>query len=268
MIATRPGPPEASPWLLHPLGLAWRLQRNVFLAWAFAMVVLGLAYGAMAQEMDDLVGSSEEMRDVLEQFGGAGVLEQVYLSATIAMAGLGVAAYTVQATLRLRNEEVAGHAESVLATAVSRTRWVGTHAGIAAVGTAALLAIEGGATGLAYGVTTSDPVGELGRYAWAGLLQAPAALLLGGLAVLLFGLVPAASRALAWTAFAACLVFGQLGELLGLPSGVLDLSPFTHLAAVPVEPVRWLPVVALAAWALALAAFGATAFRRRDLKTA
>jgi ABC-2 type transport system permease protein len=237
----------------------------VFAAWAFAMVVLGFAYGALAQEMDDLVGTSDEMIDILEQFGGAGRLEQVYLAATVAMAGLGVAAYTVQATLRVRSEETAGHAESVLTTGVSRTRWLATHAGIAAVGTVALLVLEGGSTGLAYGLTTSDPVGEMGQYAWAGLLQAPAALLLGGLAVLFFGIVPGAARALAWSAFAACLVLGQLGELLGLPSGVLDLSPYTHLAAVPVEPERWLPVAALVALTVATAAAGAATFRRRDL---
>jgi ABC-2 type transport system permease protein len=268
MLPSRPGPPEGRPALLHPLGLAWRLQRNVLLAWAAAMLILGVAYGAMAPEVEDLVGSSDATRELLEQFGGTGLLVDVYLSATIAMAGIGVAAYTVQATLRVRHEETEGMIEGTLATAVSRSRWLFTHVLIAAAGTMLLLVLIGGATGLAYGVTIDDPLGQLARYAWAGFLWTPAALVLGGVAVLAFGLLPGASRAVAWTVYAACLVLGQLGELFGLPDLVLDLSPYTHLAAVPVEPARFLPFATLCAAAAGLAALGAVAFRRRDIAVA
>lgn len=265
LLEPRPGPADARATLLHPLGLAWRLQRNVLIAWSVPVVITGVAYGAMAPEIEDLVGSSDATREMLEQFGGAGTLVDVYLAATIAMAGIAVAAYTVQATLRVRHEETEGTVEATLAASVSRSWWLLTHVLVAAFGTVVLLVMMGAAQGLAYGLASSDPLGELRQYAWAGLLQAPAAFVLGGVAILVFGLVPGQSRALAWAAYAGCLVLGQLGALFGLPDLVLGLSPFSHLAAVPVESARLLPVALLSAVAAGLVAIGAVAFRRRDI---
>lgn len=265
MIATRPGPPRAAPGLLSPIGLAWRLQRNVLYAWTAVLAILGLAYGVMAPELEDLVGSSDSTREILEHFGGSGDLIDVYLAAVVAMGGLGVAAYTVQALLRIRSEEVASTLEVVVVAGVSRTRAVLSHVVIAAAGTVGLLVVYGGTIGLAYGLTGGGVAHEVGRYALAGVLQAPAALAVGGFAVAVVGALPGASRPIAWSAYAACLVLGQLGELFGLPSVVLGLSPFSHLPAVPVQPMAPAPVVLLTAVAAGLTASGVQAVRRRDL---
>jgi ABC-2 type transport system permease protein len=266
MIATRPGPGRAEPGLLSPVGLAWRLQRNVLYAWGVAIAILGTAYGAMAPELEDLVGSSESTREILEHLGGSGDLIDVYLAAVSAMGGLGVAAYTVQALLRVRGEETAGTLEAVVTAGVSRTRFLFSHVTVVAAGTIGLLVLYGATMGLTYGLTGAGAIEQLGRYTWAGLLQAPAALALGGVAVAVFGLAPGASRAVAWAAYVACLVLGQLGELLGLPGAVLGVSPFSHLPAVPVEPAELLPVVTLTVIAAAATILGADALRRRDLR--
>lgn len=269
MLATRPGPATAGRSLAGPFGLAWRLQRNVFVGWAVAMVVLGLAFGAMSQEIDDLVGSSDATIDILEGFGGAGSLEDVYLAATIAMAGLGAAAYTVQAATRVVHEEATGTADTILAAAVSRTRWLASHATIAALGTVALLLIMGACTGVAHGaVGGGGVVRQTATYARAGVLQAPAAMVLGALAVMLFGLAPRRARVVAWCAYAACIALGQMGELLRLPAAVLDLSPFTHLAAAPVEPAALIPSMVLLVVSGALVAAGVAGFERRDVGSA
>jgi ABC-2 type transport system permease protein len=230
------------------------------------MVVMGLGLGAMAQEVGDLVGTSDGMLDMLEQFGGRGSLVQVYLAATVAMAGIGAAAYTVQAALRVCSEESSGTLETVLSTSVGRPRWLMAHVVVAASGTVALLALEGAATGLTHGLAVDDPLGQVRAYAWAGLLQAPAALVLGGLAIMAFGVAPRRCRAIAWAAYALCIVLGQMGELFRLPDIVLQLSPFTHLPAVPVEPAAALPVAILCAAALGLTGVGVDRFRRRDVQ--
>ena len=119
LLPSRPGPPHARPSLLGPLGLAWRLQRGVFAGWAAALIVVGVAYGAVAPEVDDLVGDSEGTRDIFERLGGgARNLTDAYLAATLAITGVAVAAYTIQASLRLRGEESGGTLEPVLAAAV------------------------------------------------------------------------------------------------------------------------------------------------------
>jgi ABC-2 type transport system permease protein len=266
LLPSRPGPARARPGLLGPLGLAWRLQRGVFAGWAAALIVVGTAYGAVAPEVDDLVGDSEGTRDIFEQLGGgARDLTDAYLAATLAITGVAVAAYTIQASLRLRGEESGGTLEPVLAAAVAKARWLGSHVAVAVIGTLALLALTGASIGLAYGLTAGNTADELARFTGAALGQAPAALVLGGLTVAAFGLLPRHVTAVSWGAFAFCLLVGQVGELLNLPDAVRVLSPFTHLPAAPVEDVTPGPILALSAVAAALTALGAAAFRRRDV---
>ena len=58
-----PGPASASRGLLSLLGLAWRLQRGVFVGWA--RHADRASYGAIAQDVDELVGTSEGTADIL-----------------------------------------------------------------------------------------------------------------------------------------------------------------------------------------------------------
>ena len=48
ILAQRRGHAEASPRLLSPFGLVWRLQRSALLGWAVAMAGFGLVFGAGA----------------------------------------------------------------------------------------------------------------------------------------------------------------------------------------------------------------------------
>jgi ABC-2 type transport system permease protein len=135
------GPAEASPRLRSPLGLAWRQQRWVLAGWSFSLLVAGAAFGIVGEGADELVGTSEQFQEMLEQFGGGGALVDAYFAFLMRLIGIVAAGYTVQALLRLRTEEAAGRVEPLLATAVSRPRWMLSHAGIAVVGTVVVLAL-------------------------------------------------------------------------------------------------------------------------------
>jgi ABC-2 type transport system permease protein len=56
------------------------------------------------------------------------------------------------------------------------------------------------------------------------------------------------------------------GEVLRIPDWIQALSPFEHLALVPVEEFRGAPVLALLVLAAALSVAGQVAFARRDLR--
>ena len=266
MLATRPGPARAPSSLLGTLGLAWRLQRGVLLGWAIAMVAFGAAYGGIGDEIQDFAADSQATEDIFQDLGSAGAsVTDNYFAATFAIFGIAVAGYTVQALLRMRSEEAAGALESVLATAVRRPAWMASHITVAVLGTATILALSGLATGFTYGLIIGDVGGQVPTMVGAGLVQLPASLTLAGVVVAAFGLFPRRATALAWGAFALCLIFGQLGPLLSLPQWVLDLSPFTHLPAAPVEDAAALPMTVLIAVGAGLVALGVAGFRRRDL---
>jgi ABC-2 type transport system permease protein len=231
------------------------------------VAVLGAIFGGVADEIEEFAGDSEEMADYLDQLGGAGQLTDLYFAVSLGLAAIVVAAYATQALLRLRSEEAAGRAEPILATAVSRTRWMWSHIGVTLVGIVLLVVLAGLAAGVTYGLVIGDVAGQAPRLVAAALAYLPAVLVVAGLVVAAFGILPSRAVAIAWTAVAVFFLMAQLGPLLDLPQAVLDVSPFTHIPAVPSADLTIVPLVVLIAVAVALAIAGLAGFRRRDLAT-
>jgi ABC-2 type transport system permease protein len=83
---------------------------------------------------------------------------------------------------------------------------------------------------------------HLGRVVGAGAAYLPAELLVGGLALTLFGLRPRAFPA-SWAVFAFIAFIAFLGPGLNLAGWVLDLSPTTHVGYPPLGTVEALPLL-------------------------
>ncbi len=263
LVAERAGPAVAAPRLRSPLALAWRLHRGNLAGWLVAMVVTGLVLGGVTASLPDNANLSPQMTDLMARMGGRKGFLDEYLAAVLGIVGLTVAAYAVQATLRLRAEEASGRLEPLLATPVSRLRWAAGHLGFVLGGTAALLAVAGAATGLAYGVQVHD-LGQVPRLLGAALAQLPATWVLAGVGVALFGLAPRFAAA-AWAALVACVLIMELGAFLGLSRWVVDVSPFAHVPKLPGSAFDATGLVGLVAVAAALTAGGLTGLRRRDI---
>ena len=260
MITERSGP--ASGRLGTPLGLAWRLQAPTLLAWTIALAILGPVLGTIAHTVAELL-NSPGMKAIIEQLGGRQGLTDAFLAAEIGLFGTFVAAYGIVAVSRLRGEEAAGHAEALLATSVGRVRMLAAHGGLALAGVAWLLIIAGAGTGAGHALAVDDP-SQIARVTIAAIARIPAAWVVVGLAILIWGLWPRATAG-AWVAYIAFILAGEFGTLWGVPQMVIDLSPFAHSPLLPgpdpnLDGLLWLTVVAVA-----FLAAGTTAFRRRDL---
>ena len=158
------------------------------------------------------------------------------------LAGLVAAAYAISVILGLRTEETDGRAEPVLATATGRVRWALSHIVIAACGAALLLAVAGLTTGLGYGLRAGSAGTQVTRMLGAAMGQLPSALAVAAVAVLLFGLVPPAATAGAWTALGITVVISLFGQVLQLSHWVMDISPFTHAPKLPGGTVAAAPL--------------------------
>jgi ABC-2 type transport system permease protein len=150
----------------------------------------------------------------------------------------------------------------LLATAATRRRWVFSHVAIAAGGTIVLLVAAGLPAGLIYAAQTSD-AGQIGRVLAGALVQVPAAWVLGGVALALFGLAPRAAAA-GWGAVALCVLIGEIGPVADVGEWLLDISPFTHVPLLPGGEMSAAPLV-LAVIAAGIVAAGVIGFRRRDV---
>ncbi len=254
------GPATAGPGLGSPLGLAVRLQRWTVVAWVVGIALAGISYGTIVTDVGDLIGDNSTLEDLIAQ--GSGDLTDTFLATTLLSLALIGSGFAVSATLRLRGEETAGHAEVVLATATSRARWAASHLLITLGGSLVLALGAGLGLGITYGIAIDD-LGQVPRLTAAAIAYVPALWIVAGIAFLVFGARPSWT-ALAWAAFGAFAVIGFLGQLLQLPDWVMDLSPFQHVPAMPAEGFSSVPLVVLTAVAAVLVGVGMAAFRRRD----
>jgi putative exporter of polyketide antibiotics len=265
LLASRLGPAGAPDRLQTPLALAWRLQRATLLAWSAALAVAGATLGSIAESIASLLEATPQLRAMVALLGGNRSLVDAYLAATMGMVGVLASAYAIQAVLRLRSEEDTHRAEVVLSGAVGRTRWAASHVVFAALGPAIALATAGVAAGLAHGLRTAEVGLQLPRVLAAALVQLPAAWVLAGLALALFGLAPRVAVSASWSALATFLLVGELGAPLQLSPRLLALSPFAHIPRLPGSDLSLLPLLALVAIAAVLAAAGLIGLRRRDI---
>jgi ABC-2 type transport system permease protein len=264
LLPPRLGPPAAAPSLRSPLALAWRLHRGLLAAWLAGFAALGLVFGGVTNGIGDLVADSPQVKEIFERIGGIGALTDAFLSGCLGILAVIASGYAIQATLRLRTEETAGRAEPLLATPVSRLRWLVSHGIFAVLGPALAMLVGALAIGLVYGGVIGDVGRQVPRILGGALVQLPAIWVLAGLAIAFAGRLPRIAYA-AWGGLAICLLILFVGGAVRLNQWIMDVSPFTHLPHVPGSDVTVLPLVLLLVIAAGLALVGATGLRRRDI---
>lgn len=255
------GAARASAWLRSPLGLATAIHRPAVVGWLAGALVIAGMMGALAQEFLDAVAGNPDMAAAIGMSGsrpedGFIAVTQLYI-AVIAMG------YAVQAVGSLRGEETAGRLEPRLAGTLSRMRWLTAHGLVIAAGLVGIVVVASVvlATATAWSMGTSV---DLGRVVGAGLAYLPAELVVGALALVIFGGRPRAFAA-SWAVFAVFAFVALLGPGLQLAGWVLDLAPTTHAGNPPLGSVQALPLVVLSAVAAVLALAAAAGFRRRGV---
>jgi len=260
----RPGPAHAGAFLATPIGLAARLQRTALVAGVAALLGFGLMYGTLLGAAQDFTAKFEVVAKVLGDYGGA--LVPAFLALLVTMLAMAASVYAIVGTLRAQVEERSARAEVILATPVSRTRWLASHALVGAAGAVAIL--FAGALGL--GLTAAASLGRatvLGDVLAGAAVQVAPVLLVVGVVVALFGWLPRLTG-LAWIVVGYAIGVGTLGGLLGLPDWALDLSPFAMVPMLPAETFTPWPVLAMVVVAAALYVAGVAGLRRRDLRFA
>lgn len=255
LVPARKGKADAAPGLLSPLGLAWRLQRGSFIAWGIAFFVIGVMLGSARDQLGEVIADNQSAVDI---FGGSVHLADYFLATLISLVATLVVIYTLQALLRMNTEEASGHAEPILATAVERPRWMLSHIIVAVLGTLGILLLW--AMGAALGAG-----GEFALLVKAALIQAPAILVIAGLAAFAFGLLPRWASGLAWAIMAISLATSPMfAEVFGLPDWLMNISSFNYIPAM-YEEITAAPLILLTVIGLLLVGVGLAAFQHRSL---
>lgn len=219
--------------------------------------------GSLVPQMSNVFDQAEEMRRVIEVIGGPGALIPSYLSAMIAIVSVVVLAYALHGLGRMRSEESSGRLESILATKVSRTKWLALHTGLVFAGGASMLVLMGGSLGLLVNGLSEYQV-DVGEYLLAGVSYLPAVIAFLGLYVLLFGLLPRVAGGLTWFYFGFSAFTLWLGPIMQLDQKIMNLSIMEHITAPPSEAIAVAPLATITTVGMGLIVVGFIAFRRRD----
>lgn len=264
LLPSRRGRTRASQFRRTGLGLTWHLQRNIAFGWLIGVLAMVGVIGALIPEMSNIYQSSDSMRMLVESLGGQGALIPTFLSAMLAIVILMVGAYAIQGLGKLRDEESSGHLENLLATKLSRRRWLALHVGLVLVASLAMLALTGAGLALCVNLL-SDVTVDVWEYTLAGLSYGPAILLFIGLYLLLFGLIPRIAGLVTWAYFGLVVFMTWLAPIMNIDKSIMNMSVLEHLPAAPSEDLQLAPLVWISTLGVALMVIGITAWSRRNL---
>jgi ABC-2 type transport system permease protein len=258
------GSATAAGSLRSPAGLAARLLRGSVIAWSIGIFFFAVVMGSLASSLDGMLEENPalaqwmalEGTDLTAEFAGV-ILSFVMIAPLI---------IGVSGVLALKGEESAGRSELFVVSGRARA---GHLAGWSATVALQLVFLNLlGGVGVGLGVWAGTRQGRwIGEMTLAAAAYLPALLLVAALAMALFGLLPRLTG-LAWAAVVWIALALFLGGLLQLPAWALDLSPFTHVPALPaagLSSAQAAPLLVMTGIAAVLATAGILGYRRRDI---
>jgi ABC-2 type transport system permease protein len=265
LVAPAAGRPPRTGLLGSVTGFAVRRMLRPLAGWSAGIGAYFLLIGLIADSMTGFLADNPVFADAAGQAGFAGLASvEGYAATLFALLAVPVGVFAADRMNAFAAAETDRRLTLLAAQPVGRVRLIGAEVAAAAAGTVALTTVAGLATWAGTAVTG----GGLGLpAALAGVWNTlPVALLCLGAATLAIGWLPRLVGAIGALPAVGGFLLQVTAESAGAPGWVIGLSPFAHLAAVPLEKPQWTATAAMIAVAAALTTAGAAGYRHRDLR--
>lgn len=258
-----PGAPRTR--LLRSLpAFALRRLGRPLAAWAAGVGAFFLLIGLIAESMTTFLVDNPLFAELASRAGFAELGSVAGYAATLfALLAVPVGGFVAARVAGLARAESARHLDLLLAAPVTRPHLLGAEVAAAAAGAVALATAAAVAT-WAGAAVVGAPLGLGDALAGAANTLPIAALSLGA-AVLALGRAPDHVVAIGLLPAAGGFVLNVVADSVDAPAWVASLSPYAHLAAVPVEPPDLAAAGVMLAVAAALGMAGTWSYVRRDM---
>jgi ABC-2 type transport system permease protein len=233
--------------------------------WSVGVGAYFLLIGLIAVTMTDFLTDNPVFADAAAQAGFAGLASvEGYAATLFAVLAVPVGGFAADRIGAFARAEADGRLTLLAARPVRRVRLLGAETAAAAAGVVVLVTVAGVATWLGVALTGG---GLTLATAWAGTANTvPIVLLSLGAAVLAVGWMPRATAAVGALPAVGGFLLQATAASAGAPPWVIDISPFAHLAPVPLAAPNWTALGVMTVVAVVLAGVGAAGFHRRDLR--
>lgn len=256
-----------APSVGNDLSLAARLVRGPLVVWGAILGLSGLVFGLMAEDFAAAMADLPDTMAMAEQIGWFAIdTPEGIVASMMLFLALVLCLFAAAQAAAIREEEASWRIEHLLVRPVGRVRWLLGRVAVsmAAIVVLAFVTVAAAWVGVAI-VGSPMPLGDLPATA---LNLVPIAWLFLGIGVALAGIVPRLTAPVTYGAVIAAYVLDLVGGIIELHERVLELGPFRHLAAVPVQDYPFGAALIMVVVAAVAVAIGISVFRRRDLQEA
>ncbi|GBE68120.1 exporter of polyketide antibiotics [Mycobacterium sp. MFM001] len=255
------------PRLLHSTaGFALRRTGRTTSGWAAGIAAYFFLVGAVLASIIELFQTNPRLAE-LARAGGMGGHDMVHVVAA-ALFSLLTVPTGLYAALRLATmvaDEKAGLWTLLLAQPISRAHLMSTEIMVTVWGVVALHCSA--AVAVWFGTKITGISLQLSASLAGALNSLPMALLAAGAAAVGVGWLPSAAAAIGALPVVGGFLVNVIMQSTKAPSWVANLSPWTHLAAVPGTPPNWGAAAIFLLVAAILAGIGVYGYAQRDLAT-
>jgi len=263
-LAEKAGPKSASIFLKSPLGLSWRLLKNMIFAWTIGSLIIGFSFGAILGEAKTHLAGNEVLQTLLGSTNHDASLIEQFIPFLILLIAIIIAIPLVFVILKLKSEEKHNLTEHLFGRAVSKIQVITGYLFIAIA--SSIIFCLTVATGFWLGglISLDEPI-NFTTFLSATLILLPALWIKIGFAVFLLGWLPKLTNiAILYLGYSSFVAF--FGLMLNLPQWLMQLSPFEHIPGLPVDKMNWQSVIVVTFIALVLTVTGVVGYQKRDIQ--
>lgn len=253
-------------WLLGSVeAFAVRRMLRPLTGWAAGIGAYFLLVGLVAVTMTEFLTDNPEFADAAGQAGFAGLTSiEGYVATLFAVLAMPIGGFAADRISAFSRAETDRRLTLLAAQPMARARLLGAEVASATGGVIVLATVAGLAIWL--GVTTSGGALSMSAALTGAWNTMPIAVLSLGAAALALGWLPRATGVVSALPTIGGFLLLVTAEMAGAPHWVIAISPFAHLAPVPLTAVNWPATSIMTVAAVALTVIGAAAYRRRDLR--
>lgn len=263
LLPARKGKAKASAFLKTTIGLIWRLERITLLCWMIGLFITSLVFGSVLGEFETYFSDFELLKAIMPDFTSELMMEQ-FIVLLIGILSIATGIPGISTILKLRKEEKRERTENIYSRAVSRNKVLGWYLVTALLTTVIIQILIGLGLFLASMGMMEQGV-DFGSTMSAALVYIPALWMIIGLTTLLVGAKPRFTG-VAWGYIGFVFINLYLSEILKFPKWLRGLSVFYYIPQVPVEEIKWLPLLILLMIACVFSTAGFIGYNKRDLR--